>query len=528
MKVFGVRPDAACPRAVSSIAVALLMISNITNAQILKRGNGPEPDSLDPQRAQGLSAQSVLRDVFEGLTREAADGSIEPGLAARYQSSDDGLRWRFELRKNLRFSDGSPLTASDVVYSLQRALDPKTAAPYGNQLTVIRGATACLQGKRCQLAVTAKDASTVEIELATPAANFPARLSLPVAAVLHAPSIKQHGDRFTRPGNLVSSGAYQLRSWRPLGYIELEKNPHFHEADAVRIERVEFHVTEDASAEARQFEAGELHLTETVPPGRAKQLRARFGERLRVADSLGSMFLGLNLQQPPLKDNLPLRQALMLAVDRKKITDIITGMGERPLLSLIPAGLGVNPPVLSDYAAHVSQARALYAQAGYSQERPLELELRYNSSLLNRKLMLAVSVMWEQALGVRTVLRQEEWKVFVQNRKTKRITQAFRYGWNADLADAIDFLELFASDSPLNVTGFSNADYDRQLLELRATPAGEKATALTLALEQKILQHAAIVPLFQYTSKHLVSDKLGGFHSNPLDHHPTRLMYWKD
>ena len=510
-------------------AVLLLpILAGALQARVLERGNGPEPDSLDPQRGQSLSAQNILRDIFEGLTREDAQGKIVPGLAERWETSSDGLRWTFYLRADAKFSDGSEITASDFVASFARALDPKTAAPYATQLLVLQGAQARLAGGTEAFGATALNTRMLELKLTQITPNLPARLSLPVAAVVPLRSITRFGTLWTRAENIVTSGAYTLRSWRPLAAISLSKNLHYYEAKSVAISEVRYHVTEDASEEARRFDAGELDITETIPPGRLQQLRARFGSKLQVAPSLGSFFLGLNLTQAPLKDNLPLRQALSLAIDRTRIVEIVTGTGEEPAYALLPRILtGAEKPESSPRSVNEANAKARYQQAGYSANTPLTIELRYNTSLLNRRLMLAISVMWEQVLGVQTVLRQEEMKVLVQNRRAKRITQVFRGGWNADLADPLDFLDIFAPDSTLNTTGFQSPRYTALLQTLHQTTDPVAARGLALAAQAELMAAQPIIPLFFYTSKHLVTPELEGYVGNPLDHHPSRLLRWK-
>ena len=508
--------------------VVSLVLAGALHARVLERGNGPEPDSLDPQRGQSLSAQNILRDIFEGLTREDAAGNIIPGVAERWETSSDGLTWRFYLRKNAKFSDGADIVANDFVASFARALDPKTAAPYATQLLVLQGAQARLQGGTAPLGANAINPEVLQLKLTQITPNLPARLSLPVAAAVPVKTIARFGTLWTRAENIVTSGAYTLANWRPLASISLSKNPHYYDAKSVALTDVRYHVTEDASEESRRFDAGELHLTETIPPGRLQQLRARFGSKLHIAPSLGSFFLGLNLTQAPLKDNLPLRQALSLAIDRTRIVEIVTGTGEEPAYALLPTILtGAAKADAKRRTVNEENARALYQQAGYSRNKPLIIELRYNTSLLNRRLMLAISVMWEQVLGVQTVLRQEEMKVLVQNRRAKRITQAFRGGWNADLADPLDFLDIFAADSSLNTTGFQSAQYTLLLETLHQTTDPLEARRLALAAEAELMAAQPIIPLFFYTSKHLVAPELEGFVGNPLDHHPSRLLRWR-
>jgi len=349
---------------------------------------------------------------------------------------------------------------------------------------------------------------------------------MPIAAPVKRACFEQYGDQCIRPNRLPSSGAYRLVAWRPLGSVLLQKNEFYAGAKSVMIAQVRFHVTEDASEEARRFATGELHLTETVPPGRLLQLREKFGEQLRVAPSLGTFFLGFNLSKAPFADRPKLREALSLAIDRDRIVSTITGTGERPAWGLLPPELRASGVIVRKETQEnrLKRARELYQAAGFSGANPLQVELRYNTSLLNRRLMLAVSLMWEQNLGVRTILRNEDWKVFVQNRRGKRNTEVFRGGWNADLADPLNFLALYASHAHLNYSGYANSMFDAQLAA--ASAATDWPTRLMHAeqAEAILLADFALLPIFHYTSKHLVSPKLRGFIENPLDVHPSRFM----
>lgn len=491
----------------------------------LERGNGPEPDSLDPQRAQGLSAQQVLRDLFEGLMRDDREGHLVTGAAERYEISTDGLRYRFFLRSDARFADGTPLTASDFVYSFGRALDPLTAAPYAAVLLPIVGAQARLSGDaKAAFGVHALDAQTLEISLNAPRSDFLSRLAMPIAMPVQRSAIEQYGAGYTRAGRLFGNGAYRLVDWTPQSRLTLERNPCYHDAAAVRIARVRYHVTEDASTELKRFEAGELHLTETLPPGQLERLRQRYGSAVVIAPAYASFFLGYNLRQPVLRSQA-LREALSLAIDRDILVRYITGNGERPAFELIPP-LGESDHAQLPWAdwsndRRHAEARKRLAESG-ADAQSLQIELRYNTSLINRRLALAIASMWKQVLGIDTRLRNEEWKVFVQNRRTGIVTQVFRGGWFADYAEPLNFLEPFVSAGALNATGFADTEFDR-LLQLAAADANAAPEHLRAA-EQRLLDAHAMIPLFHYTSKHLLSPALCGYRAHSLDHHPSEFL----
>lgn len=501
-------------------------------AATLHRGNGPEPSTLDAHRCPEIACANILRDLYEGLVADGPDGQPIPGLARDWDVSPDGLRWTFHLREGLRWSNGEPLDAHQVVASFRRAFEPATAAPHAPLFDPLRNAAAVQRGELPPeaLGVGAPDPRTVVFEL-TRSAPLPSLLSLPLAFVVHLPAIQAHGPQHTRPGRLVSNGAYRLAAWTPQSHVELERNAHFREP--APIARIRFHATEDAGSELQRYLAGDLHVTETIPPQPIDGLRRRFGDQLRITPYLGSFWLGLNLSQPPFQDNPALREALSLAVDRDILTRHVTALGEVPAYALVPPGIaGYDGPRLAwadlPQASREALSRQRFAEAGYDDQRPLVVELRYNTSTPHRRMALAVAAMWREVLGVRTRLRNEEWRVYVQNRRQRVITQAFRGGWIADLDDPRNFLTLFAGDTPQNWSGHLDPEYDALLAAAdRAATPGGRARHLAAA-EARLLQAHAIIPLYFYTSKHLVRPEVRGWQDNPLDRHPSRFLSLQD
>ena len=519
-------------------ALLLVPTNGWAHDDVLNRGNGPEPSTLDAHRCQEVACGNVLRDLYEGLVAEGPDGSTIPGTAESWKTSADGLTWTFHLRADLHWSNGETLDAQQIVASIQRAFAPTTAAPFAEQLGALRNADSVQKGKLppTALGVEAIDARTVVFHLVRPAPLF-RLLLLPIAYPVYLPAVQKFGAQHTRPGNMVSNGAYRLRAWLPQAAITLERNPNFRARAAIA--NVRYHVTEDAGGELKRFEAGDLDLTETLPPQPLPQLRARFGNQLRIEPYLGAFWFGFNVTKPPFDDRdrkhsaLALRQALSLAVDRGKLTLYLTGFGEKP-------AFGIVPPQVSDYtaptipAAHWTQAQRereaqrLFHAAGYTSNDPPTIELRFNTSTLHRRLALAVAAMWRETLGVHVSLRNEEWKVFVQNRRQRFLTQAFRGGWIADVDDARNFLAAFASDGALNWTGWRDAKFDALIAQADAEPDEARRNALLAQTEARLLAAQPVLPLYFYTSKHLVKPWVGGFNANPLDHHASRFLTWKD
>lgn len=472
---------------------------------VLHRGIGPAPDTLDFHQAQGLSAFNLLRDLHEGLLTRDAHGRPIPGIARSWTVEADGLRWRFELDPDARWSDGRAIVADDFVRGYRRALDPATASPTAGWLAPITFMRAV--GER-----------ELQIELDRPLPWFEELLTLPVSFPYPA------------DGRAVFSGPFRLEERVPGSVFRLVRNPHFREADTVAPAAVTWHVTEDPSAELARFRAGELHATETVPPGRIDWLREQLGEALRISPYLGSFYLAYNLRQPKFADPA-VREALSLAIDRRLLTERVLGAGELPARRLVPPDLDGWPdtvdPEAESFDERVARARALLRQAGHGRSSPLEVELRFNSSLAHRRLAVAVAAMWKQHLDVRTRLVNEEWKVFVTNRRHGRITEIVRGGWIADWADPANFLDNFHSGSPLNYAFLADAELDRLLDAARGQRGGERIATL-VAAERRLLDRHAIIPLYYYVSRHLVHPDLIGWEDNVMDIHLSRWLDLED
>ena len=517
------------------LSVSLPLIVFAAGVNTLDRGNGPEPSTLDAHRCQEVACGNVLRDLYEGLVAEGPDGALIPGMAERWDVSPDGHMWNFHLRADLRWSNGERLQAWQIVASFRRAFAPSTSAPFAEQFDALQNAQQVQQGKLPlrALGVSAPDSHTIQFRLMR-AAPLPRLLLLPIAYPVYLPAVIRDGAQHTRPGHLVSNGAYRLQAWTPQSAITLERNSQFRER--APIATVRYHVTEDAGSELKRFQAGDLDITETLPPQPVSGLRTRFGSQLQISPYLGAFWLGLNLTKPPFASPLvntnralALRQALSLAIDRDKLTRYITGFGEQPAFGIVPPTVSGYRPQSSTFAAMTQPqrealAKRLYRDAGYSDAHPLTVELRYNTSTLHRRLALAVAAMWREILGVHAQLRNEEWKVFVQNRRQRAITQVFRGGWIADVDDARNFLAAFASDGPLNWVGFRDAQFAALLAQADNAADASQRNALLAQAEARLMAKQPMIPLYFYTSKHLVKPTVHGFRANPLDHHASRFM----
>lgn len=505
----------------------------LADVQALHRGNGEEPQTLDPHRADGVPTLTILRDLFEGLTTTAPDGRIIPGAAGRWDISRDGMTYTFYLRDDGRWSNGDPLTAEDFVFSFRRSVDPDTAAAYGRMLAPIENAVAILAGEMEPeaLGVEALNERTVQIRLDDPTPYFLGLLTHASTYPVHRPSLEQHGTDFVRPPNLVSNGAFRLVEWVPRSRIGLERNPFFHGVDDVLIERVVFYPIEDENTEFQRFRAGDLDWTDQVPANQFRWLNQNLAPALSVSPWFGTYFFGFNLTRPPFEDDLELRRALTLAIDREILTGKVTQFGEIPTFNLVPEGLPDYPPPVPEHAGWTQEAREahaveLYRQAGYDEDRPLTVELRYNTSENHRKIAVAIAAMWKQVLGVQTRLINEEFRVFLQNRQLRRNTEVFRAGWIGDYQDAFTFLELFHSEHRRNDSGYANPRYDRLLEQIAEERIPARRRNLMVEAERMLLADQVVLPVYTYVTKRLVDPLLKGWEENVMDLHPSRHMFF--
>ena len=498
--------------------------------QVLHKGNGTEPQTLDPHRAQGVPEGNILRDLFEPLVMEAPDGELIPGAAESWSMSDDGRVYIFKLRPDGRWSNGDPVTAHDWVFSLRRGLDPATLSVYSGILYPIKNATAVNRGELApdQLGVHAIDDLTLEITLENPTPFFLGLLNHSMAYPVHPPSVAAHGERFARPGNLVSNGAYVLQDWVVQSHIELVRNTRYRDNAATTIDQVFYYPIENADAVFARYRADELDFTTTIPIRQLEFIKASLPEDYVQSPYLGVYYYGLNLTKAPFKDQPGLRKALSMAIDREIITKKLSGAGELPAYGWVPAVQGYEQQQ-PEWAAWTreerhAEARRLYEAAGYDADNPLVVEILYNTSQDHKRLAIAISSMWKQVLGVETRLLNQEWKVYLQTRTLKN-TQAFRSGWIGDYNDAHTFAELMHSQNAQNDSGWVNQRYD-ELLEQAALEIDlEKRAKLLEEAERVLLNDTPIIPIYFYISKHLIKPWVGGFVPNIMDHTYTKDLF---
>ncbi|WP_298639635.1 peptide ABC transporter substrate-binding protein [uncultured Cardiobacterium sp.] len=515
-----------------TLTIAISAAIHSANADtILRRGNGSEPKGLDPHTSEGTSEANIKRDIFEGLTARGKDAAVIPGVAEKWDISADGKTYTFHLR-DTTWSDGTPFTAHDVVYAWQRDIDPATGGKYSFLLYPVKNAKAIAEGDikdPGQLGAKATDDHTLVVELEAATPYFLDMLTHVSTYPVPRHIIEKHGKNWTRPENIVGNGAFKMTAWQPNAHITLKKSDTYWDKNNVKLDQVIYYPTEDQNTELKRYRAGELDMTYEIPLDQIKWLRENLKDELKTGPLLGAYYYGFNLTRPPFKDNPKLREALTLAIDRDIITNKITGTGETPIYGIVPPGIAGYDNYRPAYAGLSQQerderAKQLYAEAGYSKDKPLKVELLYNTSENHKKIAIAITAMWKKTLGVEAQLINQEWKVFLNTRQEKTSTEAFRAGWFGDYNDPNTFLELYLSKAGLNDSGYDSAKFDGLLQQASLEQNPAKRAALLKEAEQELIDSYAIAPIYSYVSKRLVKPYVKGYTPNIMDQYPSKHL----
>ncbi|MFK8053024.1 MAG: peptide ABC transporter substrate-binding protein [Woeseiaceae bacterium] len=484
----------------------------------LVRGNGAEVASLDPAIADDIHAFNVLIDAYEGLVAVDARGQIVSGVAKTWDVSDNGLVYTFNLREDARWSTGDKVLAADFVRGFRHVAESTTTSFYATLFDSIVNFHEVISGDKpaSTIAVEALSDTKLKITLTKPTHHFLELLALPAALPRH------QSDDY-----LVSNGAYRFNSVKTFGTIELVKNEHYWNSDSVFFNAVRYLPVVDETTELNMYRTGEIDITHSIPDQMVKSQRIENPSQVKIAPSLAFYYYAFDTTEPPF-DNENLRRALSMAIDRDKIVELL-GRGDA-------AAYGVVPPGVSNYsgsayawsslnaADRLSMARGFFEDAGYTVDRPLEIELLYDAGGIHEKVALLVSAMWKEHLGVETQLIKREWQYFLQSREQRADWDVMRFSWFGDYNAASTFLEIFASDSLQNLPRYQNTLYDEQLLAASNSRDIEQASDHLKSAEKILIEDFPIIPLYFFVSKHMVDDSIEGFETNVVDRHPSQYL----
>lgn len=493
--------------------------------------NGEDAPTIDPVMAQDTTSARVLYDLFEGLTSFDQSNHTIPGLAEKWDISTDGKVYTFHLRDGLKFSDGSPITADDVVFSWQRLADPKIASPYINLAANIVNGNAIKNGKLplSQLGVKALDAKTVQITLVSPDAKFLQICSMPNTATVSKANVTKYGQTWADPKTMVTSGAYTVGEWVIKGHMLLNKNPNYYDAKNVSINQVNILPIVDYNASFNRYKTGEIDITYSLPIDQYKTIRQDYPTQEHTAKMEALYYYDLNMTLPKFRDNLKLRQALSMAVDRETLVKDVLGQDQVPSYSYVTTTIengkfANNRYLWASWSSdnRINEAKKLFKEAGYGPSHPLEISISYNTMDSHKKIAMAIASMWQQVFGadsIKTTAANQEWKSFIQARNTANYDVA-RDGWTADYDSVDAYTNLFLCKDPLNKSKYCNPAYDQLIQQAQDTQDPEQRIKLIQQALQTAQSAYAIIPLYQYTYYRLVAPRVGGYNmeSNHLDH----------
>ena len=501
--------------------------------RMLRRGLPGEPRTLNPQLAEDTFSFPVLRDLYEGLTAEDRNGHAVPGAAQSWTVDGAGTIYTFQLRPNARWSDGDRIVANEFVQALRRAVDPKTASGSSALLTVIKSASEIIAGKKAvtELGVTAAGESSVRIELEHPAPFVLQILSEPIAAPTHIrgnpySAIPESTDKST-----VSNGPYTLAS-RILGsYIELARNPYYWDASHVQIERVRYVNAESEATEIREYVAGQLEMTSTIPAPVLERVTQKYGAEIQTAPILGTLYLALECfktaasgrsrSSPSPVDGC--RQRFNI---RSRNYWCNTGLhvcrqrDQRVYAPSIPVVPMDSRPPASIRTNSIRQIRVF-------RKKPLHLILYFNSGESIQRIMIAIAASWKKNLGIATDLVSDEFRVFLEGRKDHSRWNVARLGWYADYDDPSSFLDVFSRNNVQNDPGYVSTEFNNLIDAARIEPNPDKRMLLLQKSEEVLLDDYPIIPVYFYMARRLVKPYLGGAAITPLNHTYSKHLYWK-
>jgi len=500
------------------------------SAQDLVVNVGPDPDTIDPALNSSVDGATLIIHAFEGLYTLDETGTPIPGQAESVAISDDGLTYTFTLRDGLKWTDGSDLTAEDFVYSWNRAISPDTASDYAYMFESIAGYDTGT------LDVTATDAKTLVVKLNAVTPYFLELTAFPTFSPVKKDIVEADPEAWaTKVDSYVGNGPYKMIEWVPGSYIKYEKNPNYWNVAALGPDTIKFVLMEDDVSILNAFVNGDILFADQMPNDEitAWQDKAEFHK----AGQLGTYYVSYNTTAAPL-DNILVREALTLAVDRDYICVNIGKSGQEPAGAYVPTGLtdadatkeyrtvggDYYDPTAAGNAANLQKAKDLLAEAGYPNGEGLPtLEYLYNEGTGHQQIGEALQSMWA-AIGVNVDLVSQDWATFLNSRKNGDYEIA-RNGWLADYNDPITFLDMWITGGGNNDAQWSNADYDALISQIKSSSDQTERFKLMHEAEDILFKEWVLCPIYYYVDIYLQSTNLTGVWSSPLGY--KYFMYAK-
>ncbi len=488
--------------------------------------DGPQPETIDPALNVSVDGATLINHGFEGLMKIDSTGAIVKGMAKDYKISDDGKVYTFTLRDDAKWSDGQALVAEDFVYSWQRAVDPATAAEYAYMIDMVVNTNEIMAGEKdkSELGIKAIDEKTIEITLVTETPFFLEICAFPTTYPVRKDVVEANPDGWSKdPSTYIGNGPYKLTEWTDLDKMVYTQNENYYDVKNLGPKTITFQLMEDNNTILSAFKNGQILFGDDLP---SAEIEAMTGNGLYTEGQLGTYFLCVNMNDPVFQD-VRVRKALALAIDREYIVKNVSKAGEVPATSFVSIGLSdvkmdeefqakATPWFGTDYEANLAEAKQLLADAGYPNGEGFPtVEYLFNPTSIHPVLAEALQNMWKTGLGINATLSSQDWAVFIQTRQDGEY-QIARHGWLADYNDPISFIDMFVTGGGNNDADYSNPDYDALVAQVKASSdRGERITLMHQA-EDILAKDMPIIPIFYYTDLYLKSDKLEGFYSSPL------------
>lgn len=497
--------------------------------QTLIRNNGSEPETLDPALAESVGANNITRDLFEGVTGVNNVGATVPGVAESWKQTAP-TTWIFKLRPTAKWSNGEAVTANDFVFGIRRFLDPKTASTYASSYGpfLLNGAEVVKGAKpTSEIGVKAIDKLTLEVRTSGPVSFLPALMSNANMGPVHKASLEKFGKDWTKPGNLVTNGAFVLKEWQVNSRVVLEKNANYWDAANVQLTRVSYLPIEDGNADVKLYESGDNEWVYQLPPGSYEKLKVQYPKEVRNAPMLGLRYYSYQTLNPVFKD-VRVRKALSMVLDRDILSKRVTADGQVPAYGLMVAGLEGADPTPYDWAAwpmdkRVGEAKKLLEQAGI--KTGSKFSFTYNTSEYHKKMAVFAASEWKTKLGLDIETQSVEFKVLLKKRHDGDYQMA-RNGWIADYNDASTFLTLVSCDSDQNDTKYCDRKAQELINQGYQTTDPAKRKALLTQASKSIMEGYPIIPLLQYSLPRLVKAYVGGYSlENAQDRFRSKDLY---
>ena len=473
--------------------------------QILRISQRNEPATLDPHLATLPDEFFIIRTLSEGLVTPNPDGGVPlPAMAERWETSADSLIWTFHLRANAKWSNGDAVTAADFVFSIRRALTPAVAAPKASLFLAVKNAAAYYRGNLSdftQVGLKSPDSRTLVITLERSAPDFLALVASGPWIPIHPSTVEKLGPVWTRSGNFVGNGPFVLTEWSPNQRIAVRKNPFYWDTAAVKLNRVNFLAFDSGDTEERAFRAGQLDVTMGVPTSKLDTYRTATPAVIHTVPLHETRYLALNTTKPPLND-LRVRRALSLALDRKILADQVLKGGQQPAFTFVPPGLGGYAPVAA-LKENTDEARRLLAEAGFAAGRNFpKLELSTWGASIT--ILEAIQQRWHEELGIEVALVQREARTHL----AALAAGDFDLGFVTAIPDydsPADLLDLLTSGHPGNYPHWRSAAYDR-LVTGTSLPEAEKL----------LLDEMPVIPLYFNAKNFLLRPAVQGWREDAL------------